>query len=65
MGVNPGDQFVTTGFDRSFFPGGVAVGRAIETRDASTPLEQQVVLEPTAQLDRLSFVTVLLFEPVS
>lgn len=51
--VSSGTRFQTSGFDRSRYPGGIPVGRLIVDGEATR-------LEPTADLDRLGYVTVLL-----
>jgi rod shape-determining protein MreC len=61
--VREGDVFVTSGLDGSNFPPGINVGRAIAVRPADNPLEQEVLLEPLADLDRLTNVAVLLYSP--
>lgn len=71
------DVFVTSGVERSLYPDGIPVGRVSrlvgedegaseqdETEEAVTgPLEQTVEIEPLADLDGLSFVSVLLWRP--
>lgn len=61
--VTDGDVFVTSGLEGSDFPPEVPVGRAVEVRRADNPLEQQVVIDPLADLDRLTQVAILLFTP--
>ncbi len=51
--VSSGTRFVTSGFDRSRYPGGIPVGRLTIDGDAT-------LLEPTADLENLGYVTVLL-----
>lgn len=50
-----GDRFRTSGFDRSRYPGGIPVGELVvdEGRDLRA-------LQPFADLDRLTFLTILL-----
>ena len=57
------DPFVTDGPSGSNFPPGLPVGRAVRKEAADTPLEQYVFIEPVADLDTISQVTVLLFTP--
>ena len=57
------DLFVTSGVEGSGFPGGIPVGRAIDVRPSGNPLEQEVLLEPVTDLQRLTVVSVLLFVP--
>ncbi len=51
--VSAGTRFVTSGFDRSRYPGGIPVGRLTVDGDAT-------LLVPTADLENLGYVTVLL-----
>ena len=50
-----GDRFRTSGFDRSRYPGGIPVGR-LEVDEGN----DHRTLEPFADLDQLTFLTVLL-----
>jgi rod shape-determining protein MreC len=61
--VKPGAFLTTSGADRSAFPPDIPVGAVESTRDASGGLALELFVEPFAQLDRLSFVDVLLWEP--
>lgn len=61
--VTDDDVFVTSGVQGSHFPPDIPVGRAVSRRPADNPLEQQVELEPTADLEHLTHVVVLLFTP--
>lgn len=58
------DAFLTSGVNQSFFPPEIPVGRALNTRRSANPLEQEVLIGPLADLDTLSVVSVLLYEPV-
>lgn len=53
-----GQRFETTAFERSVFPPGIPVGRLV-----GDPEADELHLEPLADLDRLGYVTVLLWEP--
>jgi rod shape-determining protein MreC len=57
------DAFVTAGPAGSNFPPGLVVGAATRIQAGDNPLEQLVYIEPTADLDGLSQVAVLLFIP--
>lgn len=57
------DVFVTSGVQGSGFPGGIPVGTAVDVRPSGNPLEQEVLLDPIVDLERLTVVEVLLFEP--
>jgi rod shape-determining protein MreC len=61
--VGNGDRFATSGTDGSHFPPNVPVGEAVRVRRASNPLEQEVFIEPYADLENLSQVAVILFTP--
>lgn len=61
--VAEGDGFVTAGLDGSNFPPDIPVGRAVAVQGAANPLEQEVFLDPYADLDRLTQVGILLFTP--
>lgn len=55
--------FVTDGPDGSNFPPDLIVGTAVRAQAGDNPLEQVVSIQPTADLDGLSQVAVLLFTP--
>lgn len=57
--TRPGQRFETTGAERSVFPPGIPVGRLV----GDPASDDELHLEPTADLDRLGYVTVLLWEP--
>lgn len=65
-GINPatqvvrGEAVVTSGYDRSSYPGGLPVGTVASVGRTSDQTEQTVVIEPSANLDGLSYVVVLL-----
>jgi rod shape-determining protein MreC len=61
--VGDGDGFVTDGPAGSNFPPGLVVGTAVRVTAGDNPLEQLVYIEPTADLESLSQVAVLLFTP--
>ena len=61
--VAEGDVFVTAGTEGSNFPPDIPVGRAVRVQGAANPLEQEVFLEPYADLGRLTPVAVVLFRP--
>ncbi len=74
-GIEPGEadadlpslEIVTTSGidDRSSFPASIPVGKVSRTRQANGGLTLEVFVEPLADLDRLSFVSVVLTTPVS
>jgi rod shape-determining protein MreC len=63
--VAEGDVFVTSGVEGSVYPPNIPVGTAVEVRPAANPLEQQVVIEPLAEVDSTTHVVVLLYEPTA
>ena len=63
----PDDEILTTSGidDRSSFPASIPVARMTRTAEANGGLTLEVFAEPLADLDELSFVNVLLSQPVS
>jgi rod shape-determining protein MreC len=67
--IGGGDFFLTSGIEGSLFPPNVIVGKAVaEGSDSGgdqtgNPLEQQVDIAPAADLDHLTFVAVMLWNP--
>lgn len=61
--VRVGDNVRTAGDDQSLFPGCIPVGKVtgVETRKGSSQLD--VTVEPSANLDRLNFVWVMVYLP--
>ena len=74
-GIEPGEPaaelpsleiLTTSGIDdRSSFPASIPVGKVTRTRPANGGLTLEVFAEPLADLDQLSFVSVVLTTPVS
>jgi rod shape-determining protein MreC len=61
--IRPGDVMVTSGLPNSRYPAGLAVVSVISAIWEQGKLEQTVVVEPFTNLDRLTFVSVLLWTP--
>ena len=62
--VVPPDELVTTsGEDRATFPAGIPIGTVSKMELASGQLTQLLTVTPLADLGRLTFVKVLLWEP--
>ncbi len=61
--VAPGTGMVTSGIDRSAFPPGIPVGTVASVRQGSGGLALELVLEPLVDVDQLSYVTVLQWQP--
>lgn len=58
--VERGDIVVTSGIDGSSYPGGIPVGTVESVRPSEDRTEKIAVVEPSANLDGLSYVVVLL-----
>jgi rod shape-determining protein MreC len=62
--VVPPDELVSTsGEDRATFPGGIPIGNVTKADLASGQLTQVLTVTPLADLARLTFLKVLLWEP--
>jgi rod shape-determining protein MreC len=61
--IKPGDVMMTSGLANSRYPAGLEVGTVISAKLEQGKLEQTVVMKPFAELDRLTFVAVLLWTP--
>jgi rod shape-determining protein MreC len=61
--VAEGTGLVTSGVDRSTYPDGIPVGTVTTTREGAGGLSLELVAEPLVDVDRLSFVNILLWEP--
>ena len=58
-----GTGVVTSGVDRSAFPPGIPVGAVASTRQGSGGLALELVVDPLVDFDRLSYLTVLQWQP--
>jgi len=63
--VAVGDQVVTSGVDRSRYPPGIPIGTVARVDFDEARLLQLLTVEPSANPDNLSFVTVLLYDPLA
>lgn len=61
--VEVGAFIVTSGSDRSLYPAGLEVGRVEEIEVDEGKLEKKLMIQTSASLTRLRFVTVVLFDP--
>lgn len=61
--VGEGVGLVTSGVDRSAYPAGIPVGEVSSTRAGSGGLSLELLVEPLVDVDRLSYVSVLLWTP--
>ena len=53
----------TSGEDRATFPGGIPIGKITKIDLSPAQLTQLLTVTPSADLARLTFVKVLLWEP--
>ena len=63
--VAVGDDVVTSGLDRSRYPPGIPIGTVTEINYDEARLLQLLTIEPSANTDNLSFVTVFLYDPLA
>ncbi len=61
--LSKGDVFVTSGLQGAEFPGGIPVARVMSSHTGSTSQQESVALRPTADLEHLRYVEVLLWGP--
>jgi len=61
--IAAGEGVVTSGVDRSVYPPGIPVGTVKSTRSGSGGLALELVVEPSVDFDRLSYLTVLQWQP--
>ena len=61
--VNEGDVVVTSGLQQSQFPPGYPVGKVTSKELRPNALQQDVTIEPVVDLERLTFLTVLQWNP--
>ena len=57
------DLLVTSGLDRSPYPEGLPIGQVTEVEVDEVALEKELIVTPSAQFDRLLFVSVVLYDP--
>jgi rod shape-determining protein MreC len=68
-GIEPGTEIaegsalVTSGVDRSAYPDAIPVAKVADTREGAGGLSLELIAEPFVDVDRLTFVDVLLWEP--
>ena len=60
--VSPGDYILTTGQD-GIYPPGLNVGEVVEVKQGTATQTHQIYIKPTARLDQLAEVAVLLYHP--
>lgn len=63
--VAVGHEVVTSGVDRSRYPPGIPIGTVTDIDYDEARLLQILTVEPSANTDNLSFVTVLLYDPLT
>jgi rod shape-determining protein MreC len=63
--VAAGAGVVTSGVDRSVYPDAIPVGKVRTTREAAGGLSLELIVDPLVDVDRLSYLSILLWEPPS
>ncbi len=63
--VIPGETVVTSGFQGSSFPEGLLVGTVVEVEPNAVQGTHRVTVRPAAELTRLRWVSVVLYEPAA
>lgn len=63
--VAVGSEVVTSGVDRSRYPPGIPIGTVTAIGHDEARLLQILTLEPSAETENLSFVTVMLYDPLA
>ena len=61
--VDQGEMVVTSGLQNSVFPPGIPVGKVVAATTSAGALQQDVTIEPSVDLRRLTFVKVLQWAP--
>jgi rod shape-determining protein MreC len=61
--VPSGSGLVTSGVDRSAYPAAIPIAKVASTREGAGGMSLELVAEPLVDVDRLSYVNVLLWEP--
>ncbi len=62
--VHIGETVYTNGLSGSTFPAGIPVGHVITARSLATAAQMQIVIAPDANLGNLTYVNVVLWEPL-
>ncbi|HVX19343.1 MAG TPA: rod shape-determining protein MreC [Acidimicrobiales bacterium] len=62
--VKKGQLVATSGVDPSIYPGAIPVGKITTFRDSDDGTQKIIELKPSADLDHLGYVTVVLWQPV-
>jgi len=63
--VAAGTGLVTSGVDRSIYPDAIPVGKVRTTREGAGGLSLELIVDPLVDVDRLSYLSILLWEPPS
>jgi rod shape-determining protein MreC len=61
--VSKGEQFFTNGFSGAIFPAGIPVAQVVKVSNGATASQESVTAQPLADLNRLRYVSVLLWGP--
>lgn len=63
--LTKGEQFYTSGLQGAVYPGGIPVATVASARSGTNSTQESVELRPTADLEHLRYVEVLLWGPPS
>ena len=61
--VPAGTGLVTSGVDRSTYPDAIPIGKVRTTREGAGGLSLELIVDPLVDVDRLSYVSILKWEP--
>jgi rod shape-determining protein MreC len=61
--VAAGAGVVTSGVDRSTYPDAIPVGKVRTTREGAGGLSLELIVDPLVDVDRLSYVSILIWQP--
>jgi rod shape-determining protein MreC len=63
--LKPGNEFVTSGLNGAAFPSGLPVGTVVTAKTGLSASQETVTVQPLADLNRLRYVSVVLWGPSS
>jgi rod shape-determining protein MreC len=63
--LSPGNEFVTSGLNGAAFPSGLPVGTVVTAKTGLSASQETVTVQPLADLNRLRYVSVVLWGPSS
>ena len=63
LDIAKGEDVITSGLERTLFPAHIPIGKVSSTVKTTGDLDQDVFIEPNADLENLKFVNVLRWQP--